>query len=77
MWYVCQLACLPGELRLGSGGEQLWLGKNNTASVCSAPYYTHGVPWDTGNISLTCKVMCIHPFGFGSLPSGMNSMISE
>lgn len=36
--------------------------QENMASICSAPYYMHGVPWDTGNAYLTCKVMCNAPW---------------
>lgn len=36
--------------------------EENMANICSAPYYMHDVPWDTGNAYLTCKVMCNAPW---------------
>lgn len=52
-------ARLPSKLHLGSVLRRPK--EENMARVCNAPYYMHGVPWDTGNVYLTCKVMCISP----------------
>lgn len=46
-------ACCPaGELHLGSGVEELWLGKNNIASVCVVHLITRMVSPGTQETSI-------------------------